>query len=94
MSKVALNTAAPDFTLQDYQGNLVSLSHPMHKVLRQYGQEIRLFKFGRMPAQVMVDKSGIARYVHYGNSMSDIPPNDELLSLADELNQEVPVPSA
>jgi peroxiredoxin len=27
MSKVAMNTAAPDFTLQDYQGNLVSLSH-------------------------------------------------------------------
>ena len=26
MSKVALNTAAPDFTLQDYQGNVISLS--------------------------------------------------------------------
>jgi len=27
MSKVAINLPAPDFTLQDYQGNLVSLSH-------------------------------------------------------------------
>ena len=27
MPKVDLNTAAPDFTLQDYQGNMVSLSH-------------------------------------------------------------------
>ena len=27
MSKIALNTPAPDFTLQDFQGNLVSLSH-------------------------------------------------------------------
>ncbi len=27
MSKVILNTPAPDFTLQDYQGNMVSLSH-------------------------------------------------------------------
>ena len=27
MSKVTLNTPAPDFILQDYQGNMVSLSH-------------------------------------------------------------------
>jgi peroxiredoxin len=26
MSKVNINTPAPDFTLQDYHGNLVSLS--------------------------------------------------------------------
>ena len=72
----------------------IGLPDPKHRVLKLYGQEIKLFKFGRMPAQVLVDKSGLARYVHYGNSMSDIPPNDELLSLADKLNQEVPVLSA
>ena len=27
MSKVAINQPAPEFTLQDYRGNLVSLSH-------------------------------------------------------------------
>jgi peroxiredoxin len=27
MPKVALNTPAPEFILQDYQGNMVSLSH-------------------------------------------------------------------
>jgi peroxiredoxin len=27
MPKVVLNSPAPDFTLQDYQGNLVSLSN-------------------------------------------------------------------
>jgi peroxiredoxin len=27
MSKVEINTPAPDFTLHDYRGNLVSLSH-------------------------------------------------------------------
>ncbi len=27
MSKVAINKQAPDFTLPDYHGNLVSLSH-------------------------------------------------------------------
>ena len=34
-----------------------------------------------MPAQLIVDKTGIVRFVHYGNSMSDIPDNDELLTL-------------
>ena len=72
----------------------IGLPDPKHQVLKLYGQEIKLFKFGRMPAQVLVDKSGVARYVHYGNSMSDIPSNDELLSLVDELNQEVLVPAA
>ena len=54
---------------------------PKHQVLRLFGQEIKLFKFGRMPAQVLVDKQGIARFAYYGNSMSDIPSNRELLDL-------------
>jgi peroxiredoxin len=66
----------------------IGLPDPKHQVLKRYGQEVKLFKFGRMPAQVLVDKSGIARFVHYGKSMSDIPSNEELLSLVDEMNQE------
>ncbi len=58
----------------------IGLPDPNHSVLKLYGQEIKLFKFGRMPAQVVVDKAGIARYVHYGKSMSDIPGNDEILA--------------
>ena len=64
------------------------LPDPKSRVLKQYGQEIKLFKFGRMPAQVLVDKQGIARYVHYGNAMSDIPATEEILTLIDDLNQE------
>lgn len=64
----------------------IGLPDPKHSVLKLYGQEIKLFKFGRMPAQVVVDKGGVARYVHYGKSMSDIPSNDEILgSLATEV---------
>ena len=66
----------------------VGLPDPEHQVLKLYGQEIKLFKFGRMPAQVLVDKSGVARFVHYGHDMSDIPSNEELLGLIDELNAE------
>ena len=53
-----------------------------------YGQEIKLFKFGRMPAQVLVDRAGRARFVHYGHDMSDIPSNVEILELVDGLNAE------
>ena len=64
------------------------LPDPQHSVLKLYGQEIKLFKFGRMPAQVLVDKQGIARFVHYGDSMQDIPANAEMLALIDSLNAE------
>ncbi len=63
----------------------VGLPDPSHSVLKLYGQEIKLFKLGRMPAQVLVDKKGLARFVHYGHSMSDIPGNEELLKILDGL---------
>jgi peroxiredoxin Q/BCP len=66
----------------------VGLPDPEHTVLKLYGQEIKLFKMGRMPAQVIVDRTGAARYVHYGHDMEDIPPNEELLTLLDTLDQE------
>ena len=64
----------------------VGLPDPTHSVLKLYGQEVNLFKLGRMPAQVIVDKKGVACFVHYGDSMSDIPENGELLALLDALN--------
>ena len=65
----------------------IGLPDPGASVLKLYGQEVNLFKLGRMPAQVVVDQNGMARFVHYGHSMSDIPQNSELLGLLDELNQ-------
>ena len=64
----------------------VGLPDPKTSVLKLYGQEVNLFKLGRMPAQVLIDKAGVARYVHYGHNMSDIPQNIELLALGDEIN--------
>jgi len=65
----------------------MGLPDPKHSVLKLYGQEVNLFKLGRMPAQVLIDKKGVARYVHYGHSMSDIPSNEELLELIDEISK-------
>ena len=56
-----------------------------HSVLKLYGQEVNLFKLGRMPAQMLVDKEGILRYVHFGHSMKDIPENKEIFGLIDSL---------
>ncbi len=64
----------------------IGLPDPKTTVLKRFGQEVNIFKLGRMPAQVIVDRQGIARYVHYGHSMSDIPENEELFGILDELN--------
>jgi peroxiredoxin len=63
----------------------IGIPDPFHSVLKLFGQEVKIFKFGRMPAQMIVDKQGIARFVHYGHSMEDIPLNEELLTLLNEL---------
>ncbi len=57
----------------------VGLPDPEHRVLKLYGQEIKLFKWGRMPAMLIIDKAGQVRFVHYGHNMSDIPENRDVL---------------
>ncbi len=64
----------------------VGLPDPGHTVLKLYGQEVKIFKLGRMPAQMLIDRSGMLRYVHYGHSMADIPPNEEILDLISRQN--------
>ena len=65
----------------------VGLPDPTHTVADLYQQEVNLLKFGRMPALLVVDKQGQVQYQHYGDSMRDIPPNDEILTLLDRLNE-------
>jgi peroxiredoxin len=59
-----------------------------HKIANLYGQKVDLLKLGRMPAMAIVDKSGKIRYRHYGDSMSDIPEDREILAILDEMNKE------
>jgi len=65
----------------------IGLPDPLASVLKLYGQEVNLFRLGRMPAQVIIDRNRIVRFVHYGHSMSDIPENSEILGLLDEINR-------
>ena len=66
----------------------VGLADPTHSVAKRYGQEVKLLKFGRMPAMMVIDKAGQVRYKHYGDAMSDIPPSPQILAILDELNEE------
>ena len=59
----------------------IGLPDPEHIIQNLYGQEVKPFKLGRMPAQVLVDKSSMIRFAHYGNSMTDIPSNKEIMNL-------------
>jgi peroxiredoxin Q/BCP len=64
----------------------IGLPDPNHSVARLYRQEVNLFKLGRMPLNCVIDARGYVRFAHYGSSMSDIPSNEELLHVIDELN--------
>lgn len=64
----------------------IGLPDPDHLVARKYKQQVKLFRLGRMPLNCVIDAKGYVRFAHYGNSMSDIPSNEELLDVIDELN--------
>ncbi len=59
----------------------IGLPDPDQTVLHLYGQEVKLFKLGRLPAQMLINTAGMLRYVHYGHSMADIPTNEEIVQL-------------
>ena len=82
------NQAAFQRYWKENQLPFIGLPNPDHSVLKLFGQEVNLFKLGRMPAQVVIDKQGVARYVHYGKEMSDIPDNAELLAMLAKINGE------
>ncbi len=63
----------------------VGLADADHKVALRYKQQVNIFKLGRMPLVTVVDASGLIRYAHYGTSMSDIPSNEVLLDVIDQL---------
>jgi peroxiredoxin len=62
----------------------IGLPDPKHHVLKLYGQEVSLFKLGRMPATVLVDKCGIVRLAHYGRSMGDVTSTHDVLAALDD----------
>ncbi|TXT59188.1 MAG: hypothetical protein BAJALOKI2v1_240016 [Promethearchaeota archaeon] len=56
------------------------------KVAKMLNQEKKVLKLGRLPALLILDKENIIRYAYYGDSMKDIPKNDEVFKFIDNLN--------
>ncbi len=81
---------AEDFTLYWISNNMpfTGIPDPKHIIANLYGQQVDIFKFGRMPAMFVIDKEGKIRFRHYGKSMSDIPLDKDILTLLDDLNKE------
>ena len=73
---------------QDNQIPFIGLADPDHRAAKMYDQEVNLLKFGRVPAQMIIDKQGVVRYVHYSRSMSDLPEDEEIWAELDRINKE------
>jgi peroxiredoxin len=70
---------------ENEQMPFVGLADVGSKVAELYNQEVNIFKLGRMPAVLVVDKRGVIRYRHYGRSMADIPANSEVLTVLQKI---------
>jgi peroxiredoxin len=82
---------AAEFTKwwHDHKMPFTGIPDPKGAIAKKlYNQQFKLFKGGRMPALAVIDKESKIRFMHYADSMSDIPTNDEVLSLLDDLNKE------
>jgi len=73
---------------RDHSMPFVGIADPEHAIANMYGQQVKLIKLGRMPASLLIDRSGKIRYKHFGESMSDIPEDQQILSLIDDLNRD------
>lgn len=90
---IAVGTARPHQFERFWQREAMpfpGLSDPASQVLKSYGQEFKWTKFGRMPALIIVDTDGVARWMHYGSSASDFPDNGDVLAALDALNGNQP----
>lgn len=63
----------------------IGLPDPKHTVAQRYEQQVSLWKLGRMPALIIVDKKGRVRFAHYAENMKDYPALQELYDVLDRL---------
>lgn len=66
----------------------IGLSDVGNKIAKSYYQEFNLLKFGWVPAMFIIDQQGRIRFAHYGQSMSDIPANEDVLKVLDSIGEE------
>lgn len=71
---------------KDHSIPFIGLPDPAYSVLKSFGKQAGLFKLGRVPTQILMDKRGFVRYAHFGHETADLPSNTEILILIKDLN--------
>ncbi|NVM30235.1 MAG: redoxin domain-containing protein [Candidatus Helarchaeota archaeon] len=56
-----------------------------HEVVRMLHQEVKIFKLGRLPAVLVVDREELIRWAYYGEDLRDIPKNKEIFEVLEKL---------
>jgi len=57
----------------------VGLPDPKHTLSGLYGQEIKILKLGRLPCQMIIDKTGILRFVFLANILKKVLKHEILI---------------
>ncbi len=60
---------------------------PSKKIPKLLKQQVRIWKGGRMPGLLIIDKQGIIRYAYYSDSMKDLPKNEDILAELRKINK-------
>lgn len=71
----------------DHKMPFVGIPDEKHVIARMFGQQVKVLHMGRMPASFIIDRNGFIRYRHFGQSMSDIPEDRNILALLEQLNK-------
>jgi peroxiredoxin len=81
---------APGFTKwwHEHKMPFIGIPDPKHDVAKLYNQQFRLLRGGRLPSMAVIDKNGKVRFMHYADLPSDIPTDDDVLSILDKVNKE------
>lgn len=72
---------------QKYARKYAIFYDPSKKVPKLLKQQIRIWKGGRMPGLLIIDKQGIIQYAYYSDSMKDIPKNEDILAELRKINK-------
>ena len=81
---------AKEFTAwwHDHEMPFIGIPDPDHFIAKLYNQQFKLLRGGRLPALAVIDKTGTIRMMHYSDLPSDIPSDERVLALIDDLNEE------
>jgi peroxiredoxin len=74
----------------EHEMPFIGIPDPKHEIAQLFGQQSKLLKGGRMPALTVIDMEGKIRFMHYGDSMSDIPSDEAMLTILNTLDKPEP----